>query len=231
MKPFNIPNALEFFIETYPDAETILKAIKKGDSNTRYALARLWLSEGIPCCFRSQPAIYEAMRLWLSYNLPVHMHAKEITLIGSGRQGFSLSPDEHFGRPFGDYSDLDFSAVSLSLFKHLERAFNRWLNDYLKRAVLPRNDREKEYWQDNARKVPSNLACGFIDPYKIPTFDQYPEAQTTLDAMYKAHIKLSVTAGAPRVRRVSIRIYRDWGSFVRQLSINLKALLRMNPGK
>jgi hypothetical protein len=229
MKPFNIPNALESFIDTYPDAETILRAIKIGDLNTRCALARLWLSEGIPYCFKSQPAIYEAVRLWLSHNLPVH--AKEITLIGSGRQGFSLSPDEHFGRPFGDYSDLDFSAVSLSLFTQLERAFSRWLSDYLTGTVLPRNDREKKYWEDNARRVPSNLARGFIDPYKIPAFDKYPEAQTTLDVMYKAHIKLRVTAGAPRVSRVSIRIYRDWDSFVRQLSINLEALLRMNPGK
>ena len=219
MKPFKIPTALESFIDAYPDAQTILKAIKAGDQDTRYSLARLWLSEGIPHCFKSQPAIYESMRLWLSRQLPVH--AKELTLIGSGRQGFSLSPNEHFGRPFGEHSDLDWSAISPALFKQLKGAFKRWRNDYITGAVLPRNDQERGYWEENAKKVPINLAHGFIDPYKIPTFNQYSEAQIVLDVLYRAHKKLKATSEAPRIRRVSLRVYRDWDSFIRQLSINL----------
>ena len=226
MKPFNTPKALDSLIDTYPPVETIVEAIKAGDRDTYSALARLWLSEGIPYCFRFRPAIYEGMRTWLSQQLQVH--AKEITLIGSGRQGFSLSPDENLGRRFGEYSDLDLTAVSSVLFEQLKRAFNRWRADYLAGIVSPRHTQEKIYWQDNAMRVPSNLSRGFIDPYKIPTFNRYPEAQDTVNILYRAHEKLKATAGAPFVRRISLRVYRDWNSFIRQFSINLEALLKMN---
>lgn len=229
MKPFNIPKALGSLIDTYPTVETIVEAIKAGDRDTYSALARLWLSEGIPYCFRSRPAIYEGMRMWLSQQLKVH--AKEITLIGSGRQGYSLSPDENLGRSFGEYSDLDLTAVSSVLFEQLEGVFNLWRADYLAGIVSPRHTQEKIYWEDNAMRVPSNLAHGFIDSYKIPTFNRYPKAQATANILYRAHEKLKATAEAPLVRRISLRVYRDWNSFIRQFSINLEALLRTNREK
>jgi hypothetical protein len=229
MKPFNIPKALDSLTDTYPPVETVVEAIKSGDIDTYSALARLWLSEGIPYCFRFRPAVYEGMRMWLSQKL--QFHAKEITLIGSGRLGYSLSPDENLGRPFGRDSDLDLTAVSSALFAQLEGAFNRWRADYIKGVVSPRNTRERKYWEDNAKKVPSNLACGFIDPHKIPTFNRYPEAQTIVNILYRAHEHLKATADAPTIRRISLRIYRNWESFIRQISINLMALLNMNPKK
>lgn len=226
MKPFNIPKALDSLIDTYPPVETIVNAIKAGNRHTYSALARLWLSEGIPYCFRFQPAIYEGMRVWLSQHFQVH--AKEITLIGSGRLGYSLCPDENLGRRFGEYSDLDLTAVSSVLFEQLERAFSRWRADYLAGIVSPRNTSERKYWEDNAIRVPSNLEHGFIDSYKIPSFYRYPEAQATASVLHIAREKLKATTGAPLVRRVTLRVYRDWNSFIRQLSINLQSLLRMN---
>lgn len=94
--------------------------------------------------------------------------------------------------------------------------------------MSPRNEREKKYWKDNAARVPYNVARGFIDPYKIPTFNQYPEAQIIANIIYLAHEKLKVTPGAPSIRRVSLRVYNDWGAFTRQLSVNLEALSKID---
>lgn len=224
MKPFEIPSGLESIVETYPSVSSIVDAIKDGDKDTRDALARLWLSEGIPYCFKIQPAIYESFRLWLSRQLQVQ--AKEITLIGSARQGFSLSPGENLGRPFGDYSDLDLSIISPSLFEQMKKVFSLWLTDYRTRKVSPRNAKENKYWEDNAKRVPLNLRRGFIDPHKIPTWERYPEARAIGQTKYEAHEKLKVTPGAPIARRISVRVYRDWDSFIRQMAINLKQIGR-----
>jgi hypothetical protein len=38
---------------------------------------------------------------------------------------------------------------------------------------------------------------------------------------------LKATPDAPSVRKVSMRVYREWNTFVRQMAINLEALGRM----
>jgi len=224
MKPFEIPKALQSVVDTYPTAETIIEAINAGEKDVCYTLASLWLSEGIPYCFRSQPAIYEEVRLFLSHKLKIY--AKEITIIGSGRQGFSLSPGENFGRVFGEHSDLDLSAISSFLFEKLKNEFYKWRLDYTSGKISPRHERERVYWEDNAKKVPSNLARGFIDPYKIPTFNKYPEACAIMDLTFLTHEILKITPGAPVVKRIGLRVFSDWNAFVRQMSVNLRALQR-----
>lgn len=70
--------------------------------------------------------------------------------------------------------------------------------------------------------MPSSLARGFIDPHKIPTWSRYPEAQMVAQALYEAYEKLKVTPDAPAVRKLSVRVYRDWDCFIRQMAINLE---------
>ncbi len=221
MKPFDVSPALAPLREVYPSADAVLTAAREGDRDARYAIARLWLSEGIPYSFRERPGVYEALRRWLAHRLDVH--AKEITLVGSGRQGFSLSPGTHLGRPFGSHSDLDFTVVRQSLFERLEASFARWDADYIGGGVAPRHERERQLWEANRQSVPSGLARGFIDPHKIPIWKRYPEAQMIAQALYEAYGKLKATADAPAVRRLSVRVYRDWDCFVRQMAMNLES--------
>ena len=221
MRPFEVSPALEPLLEVYPRAEVILEAARGGDRDARYAISRLWLSEGIPYSFKERPGIYEALRRWLARRLDVH--AKEITLVGSGRQGFCLSPGKDLGRPFGDHSDLDLTAICQSLFQQLEASFARWEADYTGGSMTPQNERERQCWEDNRKSVPTNLKLGFVDPYKIPNRKRYPEAQRIAQALYEAHEKLKATADAPRVRNLSMRVYRDWACFIRQMAINLEA--------
>jgi hypothetical protein len=221
MRPFEVSPALEPLRELYPSVDAILRAAQRGDRDTRYAIARLWLSEGIPYSFKGRPGVYEALRRWLAHRLDVH--AKEITLVGSGRQGFCLSPGPDLGRPFGDHSDLDLTVIRQSLFERLKDSFARWDADYTGGGVAPRHERERQLWQANRQCVPSGLVRGFIDPREIPTWDRYPEAQMISQALYEAHDKLAATSGAPVVRKPTVRVYRDWDCFIRQMAINLES--------
>ena len=225
MRPFDVSAVLDAVTEVYPPADVLLAAARTGDRDVRYAISRLWLSEGIPFAFRSRPSIYEALRIWLARSLDVQ--AKEITIVGSARQGFSLSPDKNVGRAFGPQSDLDMTVISLILLQRLSDAFWRWDQDYTQMVVHPRHDHEKVLWDENRHNCPIALKHGFIDPHKIPTWARYPEAKAVMDALWRIHEKLKVTPQAPNVRKVSLRVYRDWDSFVRQMAINLEAVGRI----
>jgi hypothetical protein len=226
MRPFDVSAVLDPLTEVYPAANVLLEAAKAGDRDVRYALSRLWLSEGIPFAFKTRPGIYEALRIWLARRLNVQ--AKQITVVGSGRQGYSLSPDQNVGRSFGPQSDLDITAVSSTLFERLREAFYRWEKDYAQGVVHPRSEREKALWDDNRRHCPPGLKRGFVDPDKIPTWSRYHEVQAVMDALWRVHEKLRVTSYAPSVRKVSMRVYRDWDAFVRQMAINLEVVGRMS---
>jgi hypothetical protein len=225
MQPFNVSAVLDPLTEVYPPADVLLGAVKAGDWDVRNAISRLWLSEGIPFAFKARPALYEAIRIWLARRLGVQ--AKEITIIGSGRQGFSLSPDKNVGQPFRPQSDLDMTVVSSRLFQSLRDTFGRWEQDYTHGVVSPRSEKEKSFWDDNQRNCPGALLRGFIDPYKIPTWSSYPESKAIMDALWRVHEKLKVTPHAPTIRKVSLRVYRDWDSFIRQMAVNLEAVGRI----
>jgi len=220
MRPFDVSPVLEPLREMYLSANSILDAAKQGDKDARYAIARLWLSEGIPYSFRTRPGLYESLRRWLALRLNVQ--AKEVTLVGSGRQGFCLNPGPNLRQPFGKHSDLDLSVVSNYLFQQLETAYMRWEADYASGIVAPRHKREYTFWEANKKCVRPGLSRGFIDPHKIPTWKRYHEAQVVAQAMYEAHEKLKLSKYAPTVRKLSVRVYRDWDSFVRQIAINLE---------
>ena len=84
----------------------------------------------------TRPAVYEEVRFWMASRIGVD--PKEISIVGSARIGQSLSADK-MGKPFGVGSDLDFLAVSSSLFKDLVEDFNKWTYDYESRAICPKN--------------------------------------------------------------------------------------------
>lgn len=221
-KPFAVHPSLSI---PFPSPKELQQALS-GATATRYSheiVARLWLTEGCPSAFRTCPSVYEDIRGWLSSRLQVH--PKEITLIGSARIGYSLAPPPEFGRPFGDKSDLDLSVISRALFDRLVSAFAAFSDDYKKGTVLPRNERERELWSANLVFGERNIPRGFFDANKVPNFDRYPVAQQVNQAMWALLKKLEVTVGAPKVRRASTRVYRDWQSFILRVSLNLQAAL------
>lgn len=51
-------------------------------------------------------------------------------------------------------------------------SFNKWDADYLSKRIYPKNEREARFWEDNSKRLPINIGCGFIDPHKIPNREE-----------------------------------------------------------
>ena len=217
MTPFDVPPSLATFTAR-PSGQDVYEAARDGCSDTHLALARTWISEGIPVAFEECPAVYDSMRGWMARELDIH--AKQIGLTGSARFGSSFSPRK-VGRAFGPSSDLDFFVVSETLFRRCHADFRSWHADYRSLEVKPRNSRQRYYWRANAESVPKNIDRGFIDVSKIPAFPQYETAQRTLDVMSRLVWKLKEASKSPSPARASVRCYDGWTSLLKQMSLNL----------
>ena len=91
------------------------------------------------------PWSYEEVRELLAKRL--ELDAKQISVAGSGRLGYSLAPTK-WGEPYGEVlSDLDFFAVSEGLFARLRQDFERWRDDYGRGEAHPRTENERDYWE------------------------------------------------------------------------------------
>lgn len=217
---FQVPKKAEELKWPYADPVSLVAAIRAG-REVREAIARQWISEGVPFAFDHCPMLYEYIRCWLSRELDVP--AKSIALTGSGSLGTSLVPAK-FGQAFNSQSDLDWFIVSKSLFKKLRHDFNQWSDDYNSERVLPRSDRECAYWSENFSHVPRNIRNGFLSADRIPNRQQYSTARKVNNLMSVLKKKCERNPAAPDFRKASIRCYKDWKSAINQLSLNLKVV-------
>ncbi len=208
----------------FPSPDELETTLTGAPRSAREIVARLWLTEGVPSAFLASPAVYEDLRGWLASRLNVH--PKDVTLIGSARIGYSLAPPPQFGRPFNAGSDLDLSIISRDLFQRVTSAYSNFSADYSSGAVIPRSSHERNLWEENLAFGARNIPRGLFDPNKVPNFDRYPVVQQVSQSMWALVKKLEVTPGAPRVRRASTRVYRDWQSFIEKVSFNLLSVLR-----
>ena len=219
MTPFEIPISMETFADTCPPGPDLLRVAHEGGDGACSALARTWISEGIPAAFEPCPAVYDSMRVWLANEL--HVHPKEIGLTGSARFGSSFVARKA-GCPFGPCSDLDFFVVSEWLFDAYRTDFLAWRDDFRSGRVVPDTPKRQHHWKNNARQVPRNLSRGFIDVNRIPTLRSYETAQQTLDTMSRLVAKLGATPRSPSPKYASVRCYEDWRSLIDQMSLSLK---------
>ena len=221
--PFEMESALLSLEEQYPPPERLRGLGERSARRGREAFVRLWLTKGIPFAFQDCPGVYEEIRGWLAAGLAVH--AKDVTLVGSARLGYSLAGPAKLGQPFGPTSDLDFCIVSRDLFQRVRDLFEVWAEDYRKGTVKPRHEHERLLWDENLAFGSRNIPKGFIDANKIPTFDRYPLSQHVEQAMWILIGRMKVTARAPAARRASIRVYGAWPSLVDRVSFNLYSAL------
>ena len=220
MEPFGIPDLLRNITDPHPPPSLVLTVAGQGGDQARVALARLWLSEGIPYAFRKCPAIYESVRSWLSVFLGVH--AKEISIVGSARIGASIAPRK-LGKKFSDDSDLDLVIVSKDLFRAVVEEFRQWSLAFESGEVAAKNPREEKYWRENNKIAPRNITAGFLDPKFIPNREPYPIKRRIAQSMFLLTGKLERTPNAPNPSKASVRCYESWDSFARQNSRNLRA--------
>jgi hypothetical protein len=218
MTPFKTPTIFENFSEQYPEAQKIQSIVKNGGNYARSAIARLWLSEGIPYAFKESPILYDEIRTWLAIRLDVD--PKEISMTGSARIGESLAPSK-LGTKFNDKSDLDLFIISESLLERLREDFNNWSFDFESDRIKPKNQQEEKYWKDNLSRGHSYFSKGFFDAKLIPAYKDYSCAANIGNTMWLLKAKLDLTSNAPKISEASIRCYKTWADFVRQVSINL----------
>lgn len=213
---FRTTAALDELSHPYPKPEALRRVLLSGERRDREAIARLWLSEGLPFAFRNHPAIFETIRVWLSKRIDVD--PKEITMIGSARIGYSLA-GKQFGRLFQDKSDLDFTIISETLLVKLVGDFECFKGDYDSGKIRPKNENEKRYWPENISVCEENLKGGFLDARKIPNYDLYPTAQNVNNSMSLLVRKIERLEELPKIRKASARIYKNWEKFVNQCTL------------
>ena len=208
---------------TYPRAQDLLEAAAVGQRE-KAILARLWISEGIPFAFRGCPGLYEEVRELLAKRL--ELDAKQISVAGSGRLGYSLAPTK-WGEPYGEVlSDLDFFAVSEGLFARLRQDFERWRDDYGRGEAHPRTENERDYWNANREETPKRIRKGFIDSIRVPNWQRYGVFSVMNGCLANLWAKLQKADEGPKPRkRLTLRCYRDWPSYERQTTISLKAVV------
>ena len=86
-------------------------------------LARELIFEGEPFVFRRAPEAYALLREHLHSELGIQEN--EVFVVGSGKTGFSVSPDS-FGRPFSRRSDIDVVLVDSAIFDRLWITLLEW---------------------------------------------------------------------------------------------------------
>lgn len=220
---FHLWQALAALPAPYPEAKAFASTLRSASRAQRELVVRLWLSEGVPFGFRDTPALYEEARGWISKRLRVR--PRDVTLIGSSRIGFSMSPGGSFGRRFSDKSDLDISVISTALFTETEECFSAWARDLEAGVVRPRNARESRFWPENVEFGHRNIPKGFMDTDKIPFLNRYELAQRVGHTMWALSVKLADSVPGHPKRKASVRVYRDPESFIRRMLINLSFAL------
>ncbi|NWE50450.1 hypothetical protein [Pseudomonas gingeri] len=211
-------------LQSHPDPHLLKRALLSGGRSERLGLASLWLSEGIPYAFISFPAVYQQLRSEISKRLNVGV--KDVSVVGSSRMGYSLASYK-FGRKFDGASDLDLCIVNCSLFDSIKNDVERFIEDIRSGRTTADRPNIQKLWSDSCEQLPTNIARGFIDVKKIPAIaGKYDRVCDIKNDVYFVSKRLKDTEYIPRFKDVSIRVYRDWGSMVDQVSLSLYGLKR-----
>ena len=178
-----------------------------------------WLSEGVPFIFQDYPFLFESLRFKLAKELS--LNSKEITIVGSARLGYSLTPPPKFGTRFNSSSDMDFALVSSLLFKKCEIENNLWKIEYKSGKAIP-NKNEKDYWDSNFIHNDVQINRGFIDSNKIP--NRYATIKSINNLRWYLEQYLSNNKPSLSFKKINFRIYSDWDCFLKQQKININDL-------
>lgn len=218
MKSYTLSDTALKLKGTYLEPIEMSSAILNLTHEELYGFVQLWLTEGIPFLFRNCPFVYENMRLMLAKRISIH--PKQITIIGSARIGYSMAPIE-FGRAINNNSDLDFTIVSESIFENCKTEFLSWESDFNNKIVLPKNEKERNYWIANVKHVPGNIYRGFINTYNVPSYPQYPTITQINDSSWRLIKATRKILNDFNIAKISFRVYKDWDHFINQMVFNL----------
>jgi hypothetical protein len=165
------------------------------------AIAWLWLTEGCPHGLK--PWMYQWFRKQMAKAADVEM--KAVSLVGSFRLGFSLSPLKA-GEQLNSESDMDALVVS-------SRLYNELL-PLAKTVVEDRPDLQIEVRRCEQRQ--------FVETQYIPPGRRSPRVQAMHDCFW--YLSRSPFMMEFDHSHSSIRVYHDWDCAIRQMVKSLAGL-------
>lgn len=229
MKPFELSEFGRNLNNRFPSLDDLERVFSDCPRLEQFGVCRAWIAEGIPSAFSENPLLFEVIREFIGKNLDVH--PRDITLVGSARTGFSLSPFK-LGKNFDENSDLDLAIVSAEHFDLCEAEFIRFKQDYENGVVVPSGPRQRLLWEEIIEDLErQRVRRGFVDIFKVPTKFQYPLACSAVDTCWRVKEKLNATGFGPYIKECSIRVFRDNFSLIRQNTINLERALHNKEAK
>lgn len=105
--------------------ETFWREYREFDFNSSYFVtARVF--EGLPNCWDRE---YDYVRWRHDYSERIGVDPQSLTLVGSAKLGYSLSPSKGF-KTFDSHSDLDLAVVSESCFDQAWKALRKTINEF-----------------------------------------------------------------------------------------------------
>jgi hypothetical protein len=138
----------------YPSKEVFAELLKTVQHSE--LVARYLLTKEMPFVFKEKKKGYEFLIGHIAKSLEIKADA--ITLIGSGRIGFSLDPFK-FGVPFSKRSDLDFAIVDSDLFD------TAWLELVGLGSRFARLETDVQRWVKEHRT--NNVYWGYMEPENL----------------------------------------------------------------
>lgn len=220
--PFTLFEKFDGLIQPYPDPGWFRNYFLQASETERLGIVRLWITEGILYAFRNNPLLYEKSREFIAKNISVY--SKGVTLVGSGRIGYSLKK-KVWGKVFANDSDLDFVIVSNDLFARLVTDFQKWASDFAGKRLPPRDIAQTTAWISAIKNVNQNIPKGYINTRHLFNHRYYPAIKKCNETMDSLKQILAITDSAPKITYTSVRIYADWGACVRQLCNNFYTAL------
>lgn len=170
--------------------------------------------------FKIKPIVYEQITQYLADKFNINKNG--IVLIGSAKTGFAIDP-QNYGRKFSEDSDLDFAIVDKVLFENSVKDYRLWRSK-TNNNEYPDNIKNK-FWISNQKNLKSQIKKGFIDTYKIPNFSEFNTTQQVNQSLSLIVINLKKYQDIS-VKEASVRIYKDWGIFQKQLRLNIEHVLK-----
>jgi len=223
IEPFDLKDFARGFNMRYPSLSELKEFHQKTKYPDEFGLYRAWLTEGIPYVFSDIPLLFEKIRDFIGNEIGVH--PSDIKLVGSARTGYSLDPSKN-GKAFSNNSDLDLAVVSHHYFLECEMEFLKFKKDYEEKSITPANSRQTELWPEIISDIDrQRRTSGFIDIFKIPTLQGYPVAKNSINTCWRVTERLKLTPFGPKVKKCSIRVYRNTESFMKQNNINFRCCL------
>jgi hypothetical protein len=188
----------------YPDRDEFRPLL------AREPLARLvstHVLSGLPFVFAQRPEYYDLLLEGLERALGISRTA--LTVVGSARVGFSLSPDS-FGEPFSEFSDIDVVVISPERFDDAWKRLLQW--HYPVRDMLRGIDRKETAVHQ------SDIYWGQLRPHRLRCLPDV--AREWFDAFQRLS-RIPVLSD----RKVVGRLYRTW-EHARLYHLNTLRLLK-----